>query len=350
MKNKYFLLSLLVALLSACGGGGSSSSSSSNNNFTQLTPNGGLQATTPSALQANQLPNSYLAFGNNGQNIYSSIGNSGLFQINANYNGWNNLEINTQVNNLPLVVISGNDNGVYYVPINSNQAYNTSGNGFTNGVDSGYITAITASNNGSTYYGTSVGGVGLVNNPADKTIPSINGFNSDNGPILSVGCENASCNSGQQGVLAFQAESLIVPSFESSNYTSSYSYVTKMYYLNHGSWIDVSGFRLDSSTNVTINNVTYPNVPEFITSVAINSTNSTLYVGTNLFNIYAASLNCNNGQGCNVNWNTATVNNVPLGIVSNGSQGIVSLSVLNGNKLLVVANTSESVTNIYVQN
>ena len=122
--------------------------------------------------------------------------------------------------------------------------------------------------------------------------------------------------------------------------------------MDRSSWISAGDFsnKEFSQQTVTVNGESYNYVPEFITSVAINASNSTLYVGTNFFNIYSAPLNCNNGQGCTINWNSATVNSVPLGTVNNGSQGIVSLSVLSGNKLLVIANTSESVTNIYVQN
>lgn len=364
MNKKLILLPLLVALLAACNGGGSSSGGGGTTpaptvgNFSQLTPNGGVQSSSASALQFTSItPNTYVAFGNNGETVYSSNGAGGLFTANNAYSGWNGITINGQIPaNLPLVVISGNGNGVYYVPYHSNVAYNTNGNGFTNGVDAGYITSITSSNNGSTYYGTSLGGVGLVNSPASKTIASINapGYLASNGSILTVGCTGGSCNSGQQGVLAFQAESNIVPSVAFYPYVvRNYSYASNLYYLDNKGWINTSGFAghvFSESNVVVINSVIYESVPEFITSVAINSTNSTLYAGTNFFNIYSAPLNCNNGQGCSINWNSATVNSVPLGTVNNGTQGIVSLNVLSSGKLLVVANTSESVTNIYVQN
>lgn len=72
-----------------------------------------------------------------------------------------------------------------------------------------------------------------------------------------------------------------------------------------------------------------------MTYVAFSDGN--IYVGTNLFNIYAATgYACNNGQykqnACPVKFGSAlNVNSnnqvTPLGWVQNGSVGIVSLSV-----------------------
>ena len=69
-------------------------------------------------------------------------------------------------------------------------------------------------------------------------------------------------------------------------------------------------------------------------------------MGTNFYNIYSASLSCNPGHGCNINWGSA-INTVPLSSVTNSSQGITSIAVLSNGSLYVVDNYFESMVGVY---
>lgn len=361
MKNNIPLLLISYAtagLMAACNSGTSSSSSSSgvaNDNFSQITPSGGLQAPSASTTYSltNSTSNNYMSFGNNGASLYSSTNNNGsLYVVNQDYSSWDMVTLSQPVKE-PIVVVSPNGNNVFYVPYESNTAHSTGGKGFS--ISNGYITAITVSNNGSTYYGTSTGDIGLVNNPAGKTIePFASITNFSGGPILAVGCggNGSSCNSGQQGVIAYQAESNLVPVFESSTYSSSpedYTYNSAIYYLTNKGWYNTDyNYIISTNNTVNIESYTFENVPEFVTTVAFN--NSNIYVGTNFFNVYAANFSCNSGQAnkdsCPVIF--SRVNTQSLGSVENGSQGISYINVLPNGKILVVANQSESVINVYM--
>ncbi len=360
---------LALPLISCSGGGGSSSSPAPApaptpapapapapivvGNYNQLTPVGGVNVTSATSSQTLRVQENidqvyYTTFGNNGSTLYAGTSTGQVLQMNSSYTGWT--QVATATNNLPIIAIAGNSsNGVYYAPYPSNVAYSTTGSGFTNGLDSGSITAITSSNNGSIYFGTSDGNVGLTNNPASKVIATT--LDPTYGPIVSIGCTGNSCNSGQQGVLVFQAESSVIPAFESSTFASTpaqYIYPTKMYYLDQSSWIDaIYDGTISTSKTVTVESTTYAGVPEFITTVTINASTSRAYAGTNFFNIYSAPLNCNSGQGCTITWSSTPINTVPLSTVTNGTQGITSIAVLSNGSLYVVGNYSESIINLY---
>lgn len=354
--NQSFLILVSCGIV-ACGGGASGGSNSNGGgatvgNYTQLTPAGGININDSSSAQSvksfsSTMQNVYTSFGNNGSTLYAGTSTGQLLQMNPNYTGW--VQVTSAPNNLPIIAISSNNsNGVYYAPYPSITGYSYPGDNTFNVGSDGYLTAITSSNNGSIYYGTDLGNVGLTNNPAGKQIPTIP--TPEYGPILSVGCTSGSCNSGQQGLLVFQAESAIIPAFESTTFSESpnlYAYPSQMYYLDLGTWVN-AGYSntVSTSRTVTIESTTYTNVPEFITTVTINPNNSTIYAGTNFYNIYSASLHCNHGQGCNIAWGSS-INTVPLSNVTNGSQGITSITVLSNGSLYVVGNYSESVVGVY---
>ncbi|MFN8770536.1 MAG: hypothetical protein ACK5Z5_09130 [Neisseriaceae bacterium] len=339
-----FLVTVICLILTACGGSGGSSTPGSttvSNNFIQITPESGVTITN------NIVENSYYTtFELNGLELYAGTSNGIVLKINPRYDGWVTVESTT--NSQPIITIAGdNSSGVYYVPYPSNVAYTTSAeSGFTNDLDSGDITAITSASNGSIYFGTSDGNVGLTNNPAGKIVRTIP--TPSFGPILGIFCTNNSCNSGQQGLLVFQAESALIPAFESSVYSndpSQYDYKTRMYYLDLESWIPVVYDHVISHKTVTIESITYNNVPEFVTTITVDK--GIIYAGTNFFNIYSASLKCNHGQGCSIAWNSSPINTIPLDKVTNGSQGISSLKVLDNGQLYVVSSHSESTINVY---
>lgn len=359
-KTNYLLLAFISSFtLVACNGGGSSSSPSptppTSDTYT-------LQSTVKSP--SNQI---YTSFGSNGNSAYVAT-NGGFYQVTGN----NTTTVNTTSN---IVVISGNNGTVYYVPAQSDTIYN--GNGSVVGtIDSsyGFISALSpATSNGSIFYGTNDGYVGLLNNPAGKQISQIDAA----GPVMAIGCiANGSCNSGNQGAMALVAQTALIPAFESVLYVdnpSSYNYASSFYYYNLGTWVPV----VYNSIVSTGNTITYytaesnpgtmaqvpaqyqyslPNVNEFVTAVAFSDGN--IYVGTNLFNIYSATnYACNNGQykknACPVTFgNALNVNSnnqvIPLGWVQNGSVGITSLSVQSNGTLMAIAQESPTYATVYV--
>ncbi|RTL12768.1 MAG: hypothetical protein EKK54_02745 [Neisseriaceae bacterium] len=251
------------------------------------------------------------------------------------------------------------------------------------GSGNGYITALSpSSNNGSTFYGTSNGSVGLVNNPAGKVISQISNLDPSSA-ILAIGCiANGSCNSGKQGVMALTGSINGYTPFESTTYASTpslWTYPTAFYYYdgvgNAPGWYQINNYN-GSMTAQSFDTVAYYSIesnpgtmsnptvlgnatlPEFVTAVTFN--NGNIYVGTNLFNIYSVvGYTCNNGQlkngNCplvftgplNVNSNGVVA---PLGWIQNGSVGIVNVTVQQNGTLMAIAQESPTYSTVYVSN
>lgn len=241
-KINILLTTLITSIgLAACNGGSSSSSSPPPSPPTTDTYTLTSVVNSPS----NQ---TYTSLGSNGSGAYVAT-NAGFYQVSGNDT--------TLVNNTSnIIVITGANGTVYYVPENSNNIYNGSG-AVIGTVDSsyGFITAVSpATSNGSIFFGTMSGYVGLLNNPADKQISQIYGAS---GPVMAIGCiANGSCNSGNQGAMALVAPSTQIPDFESTIYvnnTPSYNYTTSFYYYNLGTWVPVTY----NSVVSTGNTITY---------------------------------------------------------------------------------------------
>lgn len=375
---------ILLTLLSASclGVVACSSGSSSTNTNPPTQDNFNLQSTVnlnqPTKLLSSVggPPTQFTGFGSNGSGAYmgTTIG-SGLVTGNS---------LNTS-DSVVMNLISGTNGVVYYTTGSLPQSIYSNVNGQvidTIPTAQGVVSALSpASSNGSMFYGTSLGYVGLINNPAGKTIAQIP-YLGDYPSVLAIGCiANGSCNSGQQGIIAMTGttESSI---FESAIYNADhaqYTAVTNLYYYNLGAWaaVDYTGlFAVSASTyyfdaaNTPAGQESAPvspftqytgatpiDLPEFVTSVAFN--NGNIYVGTNLFNIYvAANYSCNNGQmktgGCPVKF-TGPINQVngevfPLGWMQDGSAGIVSLSVQSNGQLMAIAQESATYSTVYVSN
>jgi hypothetical protein len=363
-KINCLLIALVTSIgLAACNGGSSSSPSPTPAPNPPTTDTYTLKSTVNSP--SNQV---YTSFGSNGSSAYVAT-DGGFYQVSGNST--------TLVNNTPnIIVIAGSNGNTYYVPVESDTIYNSNGT-VIGTVDSqyGFITAVSpATSNGSIFFGTVSGYVGLLNNPAGKQISQIVGAT---GPVMAIGCiASGSCNSGNQGAMALVAPQTSLPDFESSTYVdspSSYNYTTSFYYYNLGTWVPVT-YNPVVSTNNTITYYTaesnpgtmnpvpteyqysLSNVNEFVTSVAFSDGN--IYVGTNLFNIYAATnYACNNGQykqnSCpvvfgkplNVNSDAQVT---PLGWVQNGSVGIISLSVQSNGTLMAISQESDTYARVYV--
>lgn len=336
-KTNCLLIALVTSIgLAACNGGSSSSPSPSPTPPTTDTYT--LKSTVNSP--SNQV---YTSFGSNGSIVYVAT-DGGFYQVSGNST--------TLVNNTPnIIVIAGSNGNTYYVPVESDTIYNS--NGAVIGTVSGYV--------------------GLLNNSAGKQISQIAGAT---GPVMAIGCiASGSCNSGNQGAMALVAPQTTLPDFESSTYVdnpSSYNYTTSFYYYNLGTWVPVT-YNPVVSTNNTITYYTaesnsgtmnpvpteyqysLSNVNEFVTSVAFSDGN--IYVGTNLFNIYAATnYACNNGQyeqnSCPVVFGKPlNVNSdgqvTPLGWVQNGSVGIISLSVQSNGTLMAISQESDTYARVY---
>ncbi|MEN9945763.1 MAG: hypothetical protein RLZZ293_149 [Pseudomonadota bacterium] len=344
------IISLSFNLL-ACGsgGGGSSTNNSSTTTYQRLTPASGLSIPLKATIDnLNQVEsnNYYTSLVSNDNILYAATADGRLLKLASPYTNWQTALTLDNGQTINALGANLNNAGVYYAQDQSDQilSYPVSST-LTSTI--GNISAITSSNNGSVYFATSSGNIGLINNPANKLINT----SLDSSYItMAIACTSNSCNSGQQGLLAFQTESKQIPAFESSiikNEPQQYHYSSVLYYLNHGSWIKASYNPIISTNNsVTIESVTYSNVPEFVTAIMVDTQKSKLYIGTNLFNIYSSNLNCNNGQGCTINFSQTSDNAQPLANVTNGSQGISNLSLLNGN-IYAVANYSESVIGLY---
>lgn len=367
--KKNFTLTLLLSVsasLVACGGGGSSGGGSST---PPVTDNYTLQSTVTAP------SGTYTSTGSSGSGAYLAT-TDGFYSVSGNNA--------TTVSGAPgnITVVSGNGSTVYYVPENSYIIYNGSGNQLWDiGSGYGYITAVSqASSNGSTFYGTTNGYVGLVGNPAGKVISQITTL-ANNNQILAIGCiAGGSCNSGQQGVMALTGLNSGYVEFESSSYASTpslWTYPSAFYYYdgvgNDPGWYQINGYT-GSMSGQAFDNVAYYSIesnpgtmndptplgsttlPEFVTAVTFN--NGNIYVGTNLFNIYSVpNYSCNNGQlkngGCPLTFNgPLNINTsgqvVPLGWIQNGSIGIVNLSVQQNGALMAIAQESSNYATVYV--
>jgi len=376
--KKIILTLSSITLLVACNGGGGSSS------------NGG--GTTPPATDI--YTGTYIvapsgttlqAFGTNGNTVYTATP-TGLYSVTPATTQAQALKalntasstitpVNTQTG---VVQITGFNGALYYA---TGSTIYTTGQQSQIPSGQGTLTALSPpSSNGTLIYGTNLGYVGLINNPAGKQISQI----PDNtGGVLAIGCiANGSCNSGQQGFMALTANNAgqMLPNFESSS-ASTLNYPTSFYYYNNkGGWIQ-QNYYLPNPSPVSVNYYTSLNNPgvqsnatplgsvaisEYITAVTFN--NGNIYVGTNLFNIYAApGYTCNNGQvskGCPVNltgplnvnssgapeplgWLQTPANGTPA---ASGSTGIVNLSVNSNGSLVAIAQESSTYAVSYVSN
>ena len=366
MKKKYplfFCITLTVSLLgflscSKTQTNLSNQGDGSIGNFTRLTPNSGVNINNVSNINSSKIelknetiPIYYTSFSYNTDTVYTGTSNGAVLKLNSNYNGWS--QVAQDQDHSPIVALAGNQDAVLYVPSTSYNAYSTNGNGFSISSELGHLSALTNSNNGSIYFGTNLGNVGLTNNPADKSIPTLP--YPEFGPIITLSCENGSCNSGQQGGLVFQAESSIIPAFDTSVFSKTpekYHYSSNVYYLDHRSWLAANYNNIIFTDNtVIIDNTTYEHVPEFVTFFTVNPNTKTAYAGTNFFNIYTANINCNHGQGCSIVWNNKPLNTLPLGTISNGTQGITNIAILPDGSLYVIdTQSNSSILNVYKSN
>lgn len=374
MKKQFLLLSTLTLSLVACGGGSSGSSSNGNTTPPATDTYAGTSIVAPSG-------STLQSFGTSGTTAYASTA-TGVYSVTPN---------TTQAQSLTssqgsMTLVSNQAGVIQITGFNSQLYYATAATIYANEqsvlnipVNQGNLTALSQqSNNGSLAYGTNLGYVGLINNPAGKSINQITGT----GGILAIGCiANGSCNSGNQGFMALTANTVgeFLPYFESSN-TANLVYPTSFYYYNLGAWVKPTYNSVISASN-TVNYYTSSvnpgiqgesaavasqvTIPEYVTAVTFNGGN--IYVGTNLFNIYVSKgYACNNGQfkngGCPVNF-TGPLNTVngtvkPLGWVqtpvdgnpADGSVGIVNLSVTSAGNLMAVAQESSTYAIGYVSN
>lgn len=386
MKLKTILISLsLATTLVACNSGSGSSGGSSNTNpptndtYSDVTVNTSSVGTIQAVGTSGSTNGSYLATP------------SGVYSVTPNTTQSRTLEKGstlTQIStNSGVFNISGLNNNLYYSTTTNIFSYdgNNSTSVFVLPTNQGQLTALSQpSSNGSLYYGTSLGFVGLSNNPADKQINQITG----QGGVLAIGCiANGSCNSGKQGIMALTLTSGDIdglPPFESSNTAAQWSYPTAFSYYNIGDrgqseWI-TPPYDATLASNITKAYFTSSNNPgiqgtnatesgtasvnEFVTAVTFNGGN--IYVGTNLFNIYVArNYTCNNGQakqpgGCAVNF-TGPINKTNDGVVTplgwlqtsvdgnpdDGSVGISYLAVQSSGQLLAVAQESSTYATVY---
>ncbi len=361
-----------AAILSACGGGGGSSSGGGSGGSTPPASDNYTQQSMVIAPSGN-----YTSTGSNSNGAYVAT-SGGFYSVSGNNT--------TPISGAPagITVISGNGSDVYYVPANSSSIYSNNGTLLWDiGSGNGYITALSpSSNNGSTFYGTSNGSVGLINNPAGKVISQISNLDASSA-ILAIACiANGSCNSGKQGIMALTGSINGYTPFESTTYASTpslWTYPTAFYYYNgvgnEPGWYQISNYN-GSMAAQSFDTVAYYSIesnpgtmsnppvlgtatlPEFVTAVTFN--NGNIYVGTNLFNIYSViGYTCNNGQlknsGCpltftgplNVNSNGAVA---PLGWIQNGSVGITNVTVQQNGKLMVIAQESATYATVYVSN
>jgi hypothetical protein len=377
MKLKAIIISLsLATTLVACGsgssGGGSSNNTTPPNSDTYSNNDVVINTSSVGAIQAigttGSTSGAYLATPNGVYSVAPSTTQSRSLEKGSTL---------TPVNTTPGVFqISGSGSNLYYSTSSNIYSYNN-GTQTTITLPSGVtgnLTALSqASSNGTLYYGTSTGYVGALNNPANKQINPIVG----QGGVLAIGCiANGACNSGQQGIITLTLTSGniggLLP-FESSNTAAQWNYPTAFSYYDLGTWITPS-YNATLGSNITKDYYTSNNNPgiqgsnatvasstsvnEFVTAVTFNGGN--IYVGTNLFNIYAATnYTCNHGQskqagGCAVNF-TGPINKVPLGWLqtsvdsnpNDGSVGISYIAVQSSGQLLAVAQESATYASVY---
>ena len=268
-----------------------------------------------------------------------------------------------------VLTLSANQNTYDYVL--ANNPYTTLGTGTSvttfNSDSSNSITAIALATNDIAYYGTLSGALGAVGDNNEITPLTSNSAVCDKGysptgycPISQLALTSNNAASGKKGVVALQlaGESLPVINFTqiAQSYNESGVYSTAVWPgFNFGSslaclvqdgstgvWTEdkLTGIPQTESIILTTESATLIiSMPQYITAMSA-STKGTVYVGTNLFNIYS------NPNPCNGTW--TQVNTEPLSTLQNGSVGITSIAMASS--LFVTSNTTESIINVFQQN
>lgn len=374
-KKNFKIAGLLTSLmLSACNSGSSNNSINENNtvgNFTRLTPDQGVPAPQPQnsvikySAAANSLPPfdyfTTMTLSNQG-NLYAGTAYGYVYQITNINAGFNSFSGKTIINPNPVgnSIIAFGANQNLYAYTTQNESTVIQGTAKVNIQAKNAITAISLAANSLTYYGTLNGQIFVVddNKQIAPFIPVVNCIDPNFCPISAIGLTSNNAASGKKGVAALQLSAESLPVFDANqakddNWALNFSSAVACLEQDgtSGYWVKDLGvgipsqlpesysYTYEDKNGNTVESTITTNVPQFITTM-LASTNGVIYVGTNLFNVYAAF-------ACNMPW--TKINTVPLATVQNGSLGITNIGLIN-NQLFVITNNTESIISAYRYN
>jgi hypothetical protein len=360
------ILALSVSLAACVGGGGSSTGGGGvtpqlDSNFTQLTPNNGVAAQQVPA--ANAAPTTLVTdlisattVAQNGT-LYVGTNQGAIYQVHNATNGFTTLGnpiVNaSQKQALASIMALGADASDYsYVTFDNR--YLSQGTGFPI-VATTAITAITFGDNLLSYYGTINGNVGIAQNPL-ANIPRLSlgcalplpGQTSTTCTIAGLSKASSYLLDTKNTLIALQFNAVSIPAFEAEKAanrnwnTNGFSGSLSCFQSDKNEWVMIPTsngilpqfFATFNYTDTSAKTHTVTEiVPQFITSVTAN-TNGKIYAATNLLDVYENTIdsNCNSGA----TW--TKVNTAPLGSLQDGSLGVTSLNLVNGQLTAVVNN------------